>query len=463
MLVLEDVHWADQATLDVLRVLGRRIDTTRALALATYRDDEVERDHPLRIVLGELASAAGVTRLSVPRLSLDAVRALAEPLGADADAIHRLTHGNAFYVTEILAAPDAALPRRCATRCSRGRRSSSRPARRLLDVVSVVPARVELRLLEAVAPDELEQLDECLGSGVLRADGDGVAFRHELARLAVESALPPHRRQALNAAIVRALEGSGDVSRLAHHAEGAGRLRRRARVRPGRRAAGSGRASAPGGRGPVRPCAAACGHAWRQRSAQRLLAAYGKEAEVTGQYDESIDARLEAIELYRELGDTLEEASVMSRLTIPYLRAGRNAEAEDASRTAIGLLEALPPGRELASAYADQAYARMLNRDNADGVAWGEKAVAAAESLGDDDTLAYGLNMVGTSFVMAGEIERGVASAAAKPRDRPGGGPRGSSGVGARHARLGPRRDVRARARRALPAASASPLEMRTR
>ena len=98
----------------------------------------------------------------------------------------------------------------------------------------------------------------------------------------------------------------------------------------------------------------------------------------------------------------------MSRLTIPYLRAGRNAEAEDASRTAIGLLEALPPGRELASAYADQAYARMLNRDNADGVAWGEKAVAAAESLGDDDTLAYGLNMVGTSLVMAGEIERGV-------------------------------------------------------
>ena len=260
VLVLEDVHWADQATLDVLRVLGRRIDTTRALALVTYRDDEVDRDHPLRIVLGELASAAGVTRLSVPRLSLDAVRALAEPLGADAGAIHRLTHGNAFYVTEILAAPDAALPETVRDAVLARAAILEPPARRLLDVVSVVPTRVELRLLEVVATDDLEQLDECLGSGVLRADGDGVAFRHELARLAVESALAPHRRQALNAAIVRALEGSGDVSRLAHHAEGAGDSAAVLEYALRRCAAGSGRASTPGGRGPVRPCAAACGH-----------------------------------------------------------------------------------------------------------------------------------------------------------------------------------------------------------
>ena len=139
-----------------------------------------------------------------------------------------------------------------------------------------------------------------------------------------------------------------------------------------------------------------------------LLVAYGQEAEVTGQYRESIAARLEAIELYRELGDTPGEGSTLSRLTIPYIRGGRNAEAEEASRAAIDLLETLPPGSDLASAYADQAYARMLSRDNADGVAWGEKAVAAAETLGDRDTLAYGLNMIGASHVMAGAIDRGI-------------------------------------------------------
>jgi predicted ATPase len=104
LLVLEDVHWADQATLDVLRVVGRRIDSTEGLVLATYRDDEIAGDHPLRVVLGELASARAVSRLAVPRLSLDAVQELAEPHGADGEAIHRLTQGNAFYVTEILAA-----------------------------------------------------------------------------------------------------------------------------------------------------------------------------------------------------------------------------------------------------------------------------------------------------------------------------------------------------------------------
>ncbi|MHB1244451.1 MAG: AAA family ATPase, partial [Gaiellaceae bacterium] len=110
LVVLEDVHWADTASLDVLRVLGRRIDGTGTTVLATYRDDEVAGEHPLRVVLGELASASGVVRLAVPRLSLDAVRELAEPAGADAEAIHRLTHGNAFFVTEILAGGGGDLP-----------------------------------------------------------------------------------------------------------------------------------------------------------------------------------------------------------------------------------------------------------------------------------------------------------------------------------------------------------------
>lgn len=411
VVVLEDVHWADQATLDALRVLGRRIDASEALVLATYRDDEVVGSHPLRVVLGELASAPGVSRLAVPRLSLEAVRALAGPSGADGDAIHALTLGNAFFVTEILASGRTTLP--ATVRDAVLARVASLPAasRRLLDTVALVPARAELWLLEAVAGDEIAHLDACLAAGVLRENGDAVEFRHELARLAVESAVPRHRRRALHASLVEALRqppsGAPDLARLAHHADeaGDGAAVRAYAPEAARRAAATG-----AHREAAEQYARALRHAKGLGDEERaeLLRSFAFEAQLTGRFEESIEAFLEAIELFRKRGDALSEGNTLALLTRPCISSGRNAEAERASRAAIELLEGLPPGPERANAYAVQAYLRMLSRDNADGVAWGERAVAAAEQVGDRDVLSFGLNTIGTSYVMAGEIDRGV-------------------------------------------------------
>ncbi|HWG84525.1 MAG TPA: AAA family ATPase, partial [Deinococcales bacterium] len=98
LLVLEDVHWGDDATLDLLRYLGRRVGAARALLLATYRDDEVGPLHPLRVVLGDLATSPDVRRLALSRLSEGAVRELAAGSGLDARELHRRTGGNPFYV-----------------------------------------------------------------------------------------------------------------------------------------------------------------------------------------------------------------------------------------------------------------------------------------------------------------------------------------------------------------------------
>ena len=409
LLVLEDLHWADQATLDVLRVVGRRIDRTDALVLATYRDDEVDAEHPLRALLGELASAPGVDRIAVPQLSLDAVRLLAEPQGADGDAIHRLTSGNAFYVTEILAAGGSELPATVRDAVLARAASLGADARRLLDVVALVPGRMEVWLLEALAPPELEALDACLVSGVLRADGDGVAFRHELARLAVEGAVAPQRRRALHRAIAAALEPTDDQSRLAHHAEEAGDEAAVLKSAPeaARRAA-----SVSAHREAAAQYARALRHAGALDRAERaaLLAAYGQELHVTGRHAEAIEAYVEAIEHHRALGDTLREGELLATLPTTYIALGRNAEAEAASLRAIELLEQLPPGPELASAYGMQASLRMLSRDNADGVVWGERALAAAERVDDAETRSFALNVIGTSRLMAGEIKPGVAS-----------------------------------------------------
>ena len=226
VIVLEDVHWADGGTLDALRVVGRRVDGTSGLVVATYRDDEVGARHPLRLLLGELATARGVSRLAVPPLSTAAVHTLAEPSGADGDAIYRLTGGNAFYVTEILAGGAAPLPESVRDAVLARAASLEPSARRLLDAASLVPGRCELWVLEAVDPDGLAGLDICLASGMLCERGDGVAFRHELARMAVEGAVPAGTRRRLHRAILSALEaapqGSLEPARLAHHAELAG-------------------------------------------------------------------------------------------------------------------------------------------------------------------------------------------------------------------------------------------------
>src|SRR5215212_4150033 len=111
LLVVEDAHWADEATVDLLRHLARRVHTTRALVLVTYRPEDTPPGSPLRVLMGEAATAAGVRRLDVAPLSPAGVRALAlasAPATADADLarLHRVTGGNPFFVTEVLAAGD---------------------------------------------------------------------------------------------------------------------------------------------------------------------------------------------------------------------------------------------------------------------------------------------------------------------------------------------------------------------
>ena len=109
VMTIEDVHWADEASLDFLRFLGRRVRDTKAVLLCTYRDDELSADHPLRSVLGQLTPLTSTHRLKVPPLSVDAVAELSGTSGRDTERLHERTAGNAFFVTEVVAA-DIDLP-----------------------------------------------------------------------------------------------------------------------------------------------------------------------------------------------------------------------------------------------------------------------------------------------------------------------------------------------------------------
>ena len=144
MAVIEDVHWADEATLDLLSFAGRRLGRTRALLLVTYRDDELGDDHPLRIVLGDLATQRATRRMRLPPLSQEAVRALAGERDVDAGELYRVTGGNPFYVSEILEAGWPSVPPTVRDAVGARLARLSAGTRRAVEAAAVIGARVDL-------------------------------------------------------------------------------------------------------------------------------------------------------------------------------------------------------------------------------------------------------------------------------------------------------------------------------
>ena len=237
VLVLEDLHWADEATLDVIRLLARRVESVPALIVVSFRDDELDYASQLRIVLGELPGRP--LRLKLASLSLEAVRELAAPHGVDGHELYEKTGGNPFFVTEVLGAGSERIPETVRDAVLARAERLPEPARRFLKALAVVPGRVELWLLSALAGEPADRLEQCLASGVLIVVDGGVAYRHELAREAVEGTLPPDRRLALHRAALAALAapavGDADPARVSYHAEAVGTPRRCSSGRRGRR------------------------------------------------------------------------------------------------------------------------------------------------------------------------------------------------------------------------------------
>ena len=410
LLVFEDVHWADEATLDLLRFVARRLDQTRALLLATYRDDELGPLHPLRVVLGDLATLPAVQRMLLPPLTVAAVAQLAHHSAFDPAALHRLTGGNPFFITEILAAGVAGLPPsvRDAVLARVARLSAQSCA--TLDVAAVIGARVEPRLLDDIAGPDAAGVDECVARGVLRSDGAQLAFRHELARMAVLDAIAAPRRARLHAAVLAALEardaGPDALASLAHHAEAAGNRAAVLRYAPaaGRRAAGL-----------LAHREAAAQYARALRFADELapelraglLEARAYECYLTQQIDDAIAARTEALAIWRRTHDRINEGNTLRWLSRLNWFRGHNAQAEAAGRAALDVLEPAGPSRQLAMAYSNLAQLRMLSQHNAEAIVWGTKAIELAQTLNDVEILSHALNNVGTAMVQDGD-DRGM-------------------------------------------------------
>ena len=408
VLVIDDIHWADEATLDLIKFLARRIQRTRALLILTYRDDELGKEHPLRLVLGDLP-ARDVTRLRLPPLSEAAVAALAQQAGRPGVELYTTTGGNPFFLTEVLASAVPGVPTSVGDAVLTQVARLSQKARSVLEVIAVVPTKIEWWVVEAVSERVADNvwLEECLAAGMVHlGEGGTVWFRHELARQAVESTLLPARKRALHAKVLQVLlQRSGDggeeqvsLARLVHHAVQAEDGQLVLRFAP----AAARQASAQGAH---REAAAQYETALRfadhldARQQAELLDGLSHEYYLTGHIEEAIAPCEAALAVWRTLGHQEQVGHNVRRLSRLNWFLGRVDEADRLGMEAVEMLEALPapPGRELAMAYANMSHLRGLMSDTAQAALWGGRAIELAERLQDAETLSYALNNLGTA------------------------------------------------------------------
>jgi DNA-binding CsgD family transcriptional regulator len=418
VVVLEDAHWADEATLDLIRFLGRRLDQCRAMVLVTYRQDEVGTRHPLRVLAGDLATLPVVRRLTVPMLSAAAVARLAAGSGIDPTELHHRTGGNAFFVTQVLGDHDAAVPATVRDAVLARAARLSPGARDALDALACLGVWAEPWLVEAVSGRPATDLDECAERGLIVADRGVVAFRHELVRVAIEAAVAPGRAADLHRRALARLgsrpAGEVEPARLAHHAERAGD---RAAVLVHTQIAAEQAATAGAHRESAAHLRRALEVAESAPPARRaaLLEELGRQCHLADDLDAALPAWRDAVTAWRAARDDRRQGRALVGLAITALHlASEIPLGEAACDEAIELLARSPNGPEFASACAVRAKLSAMGFRNADAVAWGERLLAAAGGDAAAPAQAFALLAIGIGRAQDGDpagldqIERSI-------------------------------------------------------
>lgn len=415
LLVCEDLHWADQATLDLLKYLARRLASHPILLLASARDDELPPDHAFWRWAGDLP-AASTQRLSLPPLSAAAVATLAQGAPCDPRELHRVTGGNPFFLSELLAdaaapAPGQQLPASVRDAVWARLARLDAPVRTVLELVSVSPVPLEEWLLEALLGDGAAQaIDRSVDSGLLQRGPAGhLSFRHELARQAVLSGLRPAATRALHKRLCHALaeqaspQAKVELARLVHHATGAQDAHMVLQLAP--RAARQAAAL-----GAHRQAAAHLASAlqfvdavaWTGEAAQ-LYEDWAYEAGLLRIDQQLIEARLQAIALWQRVERPDKVGLNLRWLARTYWYRGEAREAERYGLEAIRTLEQLPNSKELAMAYSMRSQHQLLQDHPRSAIEWGQLALELATALDDNDTRVHALTNIGSAHLFLGD------------------------------------------------------------
>jgi DNA-binding CsgD family transcriptional regulator len=401
VLTIEDLHWADEATLGMVRYLGRRIGVTGSRLIATYRPEELDFNPPLRLVVADLGPAA--IRIDVPTLTIAGVEQLVGGLGLDPAAVHAATLGNPLFVDEVARHPDLELPPNVqnAVLANAGRLPDD--TLEFLRTVALSPDGVALEQIAQMGDETGAHTDLGFQRRLLVANRGRIACRHELIRQSLVNSTPPATTQRLHQLLLVSLEtraaGSADTARLAHHALGAqdATKAREYSLQAARDAAASG-----AHREAAFHYANALGYAAamdRVTLAESLLEA-AREHSVINAFDTAAQLarrRLDLAESTYELG--------RARAWVAFFESRRNdlEPTRSEGEAAVTALRGRPPSVELALALAVLSWVEIVEGNWDRSVELGDEAVGIARATGAIGTEVYAATNAGSARWLLGD------------------------------------------------------------
>ncbi|MHA7775645.1 ATP-binding protein [Roseibium sp. M-1] len=413
VLVIEDLHWADDRTLDWLKFIGRRIAMLPLLLICSFRDDQVAGYHPLRSAMGEIGSA-WKKQLNLAPLSLKAVQTLAGDTPLAPERLLDITGGNPFFVTELLTQPAGGgnIPQTIGDAINARLSGTSRQVIRLLEYASCWPGSLPEDILLALPQtDSHDALRQAMDKGLLVEGSRKLSFRHEIARLAFYDRLSPSRRIEAHRFFLDYLckldDQVSNLDMIVHHARGAEDEDLLLHYAP---LAAENAAKL----GAHREAARFLDHALKLSGRMELEQAaeinerWAYEAGLSLGIDaDVISARLRAVELWREAGQDDRVGENLRWLSRLHWYRGEAREAGRYIEEAIETLEnsAATADTTRAKAYALRAQYHMLQDEMTEAVKWGREALSLAEPLREVETCAHALNTVGSALLFRGNPE----------------------------------------------------------
>ncbi|MCW2798240.1 AAA family ATPase [Nocardioides sp.] len=409
VVMIEDAHWADEATVTMLQYLGRRIGGTRALVLVTFRDEEVGPEHLLRRALADLSRhPQTVHRLAVGPLTPDGVARLAVGSGLDPAELFDVTNGNPFFVTEVVAA-GGGVPATVQDAVHGRLAALAADERRLVEALSTEPRGLEAHLVGPWTGLEAAVVARTELTGVIQVDRDVLRFRHDVARLATYQAIPSVTRAQLHRGMLRLLEdqGSSDSARLAHHAIGAGDPA--AIVRHARSA----------GLEAMRLDANTEAIAFLRESLEHLhepgpaettgiLMSLSDAISRLGDQDGAGVVAQEAVTTARRATDALLIGEAEVALARIQWRRGDPAGSRERLDGAVADLMVGGASRPLAQALTESARVHMLARRLAPALDQAREAARTAVAIGSEDDLVRARLVEGTALLVMGDADLGI-------------------------------------------------------